>query len=204
GAYPDTPIEETVGAMWELVEAGKVRHLGLSEVNVEQLRRAVAVAPIASLQSEYSLLERSVEVDVLPVCEALGVGFVAFAPLMRGLIAHRFTDPEHLDPGDTRREGRYPRLQGESLDQNVKLAEAVWAVAARGALPPAVLARAGLLSRGAVPIPGARTTQHLEQNLGAVDFTLEPEDIESLEAVVGEGGAAQGQRLPGRTAVRAR
>ena len=197
---PDTPIEETVGAMWQLVGAGKVRHIGLSEVSAEELRRAMAEAPISSVQSEYSLLERSVERDVLPACEGLGVGFLAFAPLMRGLIARRFTDTDELDPGDTRRSGRYPRLQGEALGQNVRLAEAVWEVADRREVPPSVVALAWLLARGAIPIPGAKRVEHLEQNLRAIDLTLEPDEIASLEAVVGAGGAAEGQRLPSRPA----
>jgi len=197
---PDTPIEETVGAMSQLVEAGKVRHLGLSEVTVEQLRRAVAVAPISSLQSEYSLLERSVEDEILPACEALEVGFLAFAPLMRGLIARRFTKADDLEPGDTRRSGRYPRLHGESLDRNVELAEAVWKVAERRDVPPSVVALAWLVARGVVPIPGAKRVEHLEQNLRALDVTLEQADIAQLEAVVGPAGAAQGQRLPSRPA----
>jgi aryl-alcohol dehydrogenase-like predicted oxidoreductase len=200
---PDTPIEETVGAMRGLVEAGKVRNIGVCEVSVEQLRRAVAVAPIASVQSEYSLLERSVERDVLPVCEALGVGFMAFAPLMRGLIAHRFSRTQDLEPSDTRREGRYPRLHGESLARNVKLAEAIWKIAQQRDVPPSVVALAWLLHRGVVPIPGARTVEHLEQNLLAQDFGLEPGELAQLEAVVGEGGAAEGQRLPSRPAARA-
>jgi aryl-alcohol dehydrogenase-like predicted oxidoreductase len=161
------------------------------------------VAPIASVQSEYSLLERSVEHDVLPVCEALGVGFMAFAPLMRGLIARRFSRMQDLEPSDTRREGRYPRLHGESLDRNVKLAEAVWNIARQREVPPSVVALAWLMDRGVVPIPGARTVEHLEQNLLALDFGLEPDEVAQLEAIVGEGGAAQGQRLPSRPAARA-
>jgi aryl-alcohol dehydrogenase-like predicted oxidoreductase len=197
---PDTAIEETVSAMWQLVGAGKVRHIGISEVSAEQLRRAVGVAPITSVQSEYSLLERSVENDVLPTCEALGVGFLAFAPLMRGLIARRFTSADDLDPGDTRRAGRYPRLHGESLDRNVKLAEAIWQVADRRDAPPSVVALAWLIARDVVPIPGAKRVEHLEQNLRALQFTLKPEDVAQLEAVVGAGGGAEGQRLPSRPA----
>jgi aryl-alcohol dehydrogenase-like predicted oxidoreductase len=199
---PATPIEETVGAMWRLVEAGKVRHIGLSEVTTEQLRRGAAVAPIASVQSEYSLLERSVERDVLPLCESLGVGFLAFAPLMRGLIARRFTKTQELDRSDTRREGRYPRLHGQALDHNLKLVRTVWEIAGQRGVAPSVVALAWLLARGVVPIPGARTVEHLEQNLGALTFILEPEDLEVLDAVVGEGGAAEGQRLPSRPAAR--
>jgi len=195
---PATPIEETVSAMQELLEAGKIRHIGLSEVSAEQLRRAAGVAPISSVQSEYSLMERSVESEVLPACEELNVGFVAFAPLMRGLIARRFTGADQLDPGDTRRQGRYPRLSGMSLDQNLALARTVWEIGDRHGVPPSAVALAWLIRRGVVPIPGARTVEHLEQNLGALSLELLPDDVESLEAVVGEGGAAHGQRLPSR------
>jgi aryl-alcohol dehydrogenase-like predicted oxidoreductase len=195
---PYVPIEETVGAMHELVEAGKVRYLGLSEVTPEQLRRAAATAPIASLQSEYSLLERSVETEILPECERLGIGVLAFAPLMRGLIARRFTAGEDLDPSDTRRAGRYPRLHGDALVANRRLAGIVWAIAdARGA-PPAQVALAWLIERGVVPIPGARTMDHLEQNVAAVGLALTPDERERLEAAVGSGGSAHGRRLPAR------
>ncbi len=195
-----TPIEETVGAMHELVEAGKVRHLGLSEVSAEQLRRAVATAPITSVQSEYSLLERSVETEVLSECERLGVGFLAFAPLMRGLIARRFTDPSELDPEDTRREGRYPRLHAEALQRNLALAEAVWEIASRRSVPAAQVALAWLIGRGAVPIPGAKSAARVEQNAGAVGLRLDGAELAALDAVVGPGGAAHGQRLPSRPA----
>ncbi len=199
---PATPIEETVAAMRELVDAGKVRYIGLSEVTADQLCRAAAVAPITSVQSEYSLLERSVEKRVLPACGALRVGFVAFAPLMRGLIARRFTGADELDPSDTRRKGRYPRLQGRALDRNLELARTIWEIADRHAVAPSVVALAWLLAQGVVPIPGARTVEHLEQNLGALTLELQPEEVGSLEAVVGEGGAAHGRRLPPRPAPR--
>jgi aryl-alcohol dehydrogenase-like predicted oxidoreductase len=197
---PNTPIEETVRAMWELVEAGKARHIGLSEVTVEQLRRAAATAPIASVQSEYSLLERSVERDVLPACDALGIGFLAFAPLMRGLIARRFTVPQDLDATDSRRHGRYPRLDAEALEANRSLAEAVWRIARQRSVPPSQVALAWLLERGVVPIPGSKTVEHLEQNIDAVALALDPEERRSLNAVVGDEGGAYGQRLPSRPA----
>jgi aryl-alcohol dehydrogenase-like predicted oxidoreductase len=200
---PSTPIEETVGAMWELVEAGKIRHIGLSEVTVEELRRAAATAPIASVQSEYSLLERSVEREVLPACEGLGIGFLAFAPLMRGLIARRFTRPQDLGPTDSRRLGRYPRLHAEALDANRGLAETVWGIARHRSVPPSQVALAWLLERGVVPIPGAKTVEHLAQNFDAVALELHREERRTLDAVVAHGGSAYGQRLPSRPAPRA-
>lgn len=196
---PATPIEETVGAMSELVTDGKVRHLGLSEVTPAQLRRATQVATIATVQSEYSLLERGAEQEVLPECERLGVAFIAFAPLMRGLIARRFTDVHDLDPTDTRRRGSYPRLQGDALRDNVELARLVWEIADARSIPPSQVAIAWLLSRPyVIPIPGARTIPHLEQNLQAAGLELSVEERERLESVVGAGGSAAGERLPRR------
>jgi aryl-alcohol dehydrogenase-like predicted oxidoreductase len=195
---PATPIEDSIGAIAELVREGKVRHIGLSEVTPAELRRAVAVAPISSVQSEYSLLERSIEDELLPECERLGVGFLAFAPLMRGLVARRFTAVEELEPTDTRRAGRYPRLHAETLERNLDLARLVWEIADRRSLPPSQIALAWLVGRGAVPIPGAKTVRHLEQNLGALAVELSPEELGALDAVVGGGGAAHGERLPRR------
>jgi aryl-alcohol dehydrogenase-like predicted oxidoreductase len=195
---PATPVEETVGAMHELVVEGKVRHLGLSEATAEQLRRAVATAPITSLQSEYSLLERSVELEVLPECERLGIGFLAFSPLMRGLIARRFTTVEELDLTDTRRSGRYPRLQGDALNANRRLARVVWELADARRVPPSQIALAWLIERSVVPIPGAKTVEHLEQNLGAASIVLGEQERARLERAVGAGGAAEGERLPSR------
>jgi aryl-alcohol dehydrogenase-like predicted oxidoreductase len=197
---PQTPIEETVGAMQELVEAGKVRHLGLSEASADEIRRAAAVAPIATLQSEYSLLERGVEREILPVCKELGIAFLPFAPLMRGLIARRFTASEELDPRDTRRAGRYPRLHGEALAANRALAARVWAIADAHDTPPAAVALAWLLQRdpGVIPIPGSKRPGHLEENVAAARLELSPADLEALDQVVGAGGAAIGERLPPR------
>ena len=197
---PDVPVEETVGAMQGLVEAGKVRRIGLSEVSAEQIRRASEVARIASVQSEYSLLERSVEAEVLPECEARGIGFMAFAPLMRGLIARRFTNVEELDDSDTRRRGAYPRLAGSSLEKNLELAQMVWEIAdARGATP-AQVAIAWLLSRSpaVIPIPGTRSVERLEENLGAQELELNATERTRLDAVVGPAGHAEGDRLPRR------
>jgi aryl-alcohol dehydrogenase-like predicted oxidoreductase len=198
---PATPVEETVGAMRELVDAGKVRRLGLSEVTAAQLRSAAATAPIASVQSEYSLLERSVEAEVLPECERLGVAFLAFAPLMRGLIARRFTQVEELDSSDTRRRGRYPRLEGEALEANLGLARLVWEIADSRGVPPSQVAIAWLLGRSpaVIPIPGAKRVDHLEQNVSALELELAPDELERLGTVVGAGGGAVGRRLPKRT-----
>jgi aryl-alcohol dehydrogenase-like predicted oxidoreductase len=197
---PEVPIEETVGAMHELVTAGKVRRIGLSEVTAEQLRRAASVAPIATVQSEYSLLERAVEREVLPECERLGIAFLAFAPLMRGLIAHRFDSVDDLDLADNRRRGAYPRLQGDALAANLELARVIWGLADEHAVPPSQIALAWLLraSRLVIPIPGAKRLAHLEQNVGALGVELSAADLERLDAVVGRAGSPSGERLPRR------
>jgi aryl-alcohol dehydrogenase-like predicted oxidoreductase len=197
---PATPIEETVGAMQQLVLEGKVRHLGLSEVTADELRRAAATAPIATVQSEYSLLERSVEREVLPECVRLGVGFLAFSPLMRGLIARRFTSTDDLDSSDSRRAGRYPRLHGDALEANQRLAQVVWELADARGVPPAQIALAWLVAQDVVPIPGAKRVEHLEQNVGASAVALDADEHARLDAAVGAGGAAHGQRLPSRPA----
>jgi aryl-alcohol dehydrogenase-like predicted oxidoreductase len=197
---PDIPIEETVGAMHELVLAGKARRIGLSEVSADQIRRAASVAPIATVQSEYSLLERSVEREVLPECAGLDIAFIAFAPLMRGLIARRFTDVDQLDPTDARRQGAYPRLHGQPLRENLRLAQVVWELADERGATPSQVALAWLLGRSpsVIPIPGAKRIEHLEQNLGAAAVTLTGGELARLDAVVGVGGSASGDRLPRR------
>ena len=197
---PAVPIEETVGAMQELVTAGKVLRIGLSEVSAEQIRRASEIAPIVSVQSEYSLLERGVEAEVLPECEARGIGFMAFAPLMRGLIARRFTSVEELDDSDTRRRGAYPRLAGSSLEKNLELAQLVWETADARGTTPAQVAIAWLLSRSpaVIPIPGTRSIERLEENLGAQELKLNASERTRLDAVVGPAGHAEGDRLPRR------
>jgi aryl-alcohol dehydrogenase-like predicted oxidoreductase len=197
---PATPIEESVGGMHELVTEGKVRLLGLSECTAGELRRAAGAAPIATLQSEYSVLERSVEDEILPCCTDLGVSFMPFAPLMRGLIARRFRVADDLDPSDARRQGRYPRLSGEALDRNGALASVVWHVAdARGA-SPAQVALAWLLGRGPslVPIPGAARPEHVADNVGAAALELSPAEMAELDGIVGPSGSAFGERLPPR------
>jgi len=198
---PAIPIEETVGAMQALVDAGKVRLLGLSEASAEQIRRATSVAPIATLQSEYSILERAIEREILPACAELGIALLAFAPLMRGLLARRFRDLDDLDEQDSRRRGRYPRLQGEALRTNRELAARIWAIADGYAVGPAQVALAWLLQRddAVVPIPGAKRVPHLEDNVASGRLMLARSDIDALDALVGPAGTAAGERLPLRT-----
>ena len=189
-----TPIEETVGAMAELVAAGKVRYLGLSEARPEDIRRAHAVHPIAALQSEYSLFEREVEDDVLPLCRELGIGFVPFSPLGRGVLTGRFKSNADYDPSDDRTTGRYPRAGGDALVENARKAEIVAEVAARhpGATA-AQVALAWLVAQGTVPIPGTRNSARLEENLGSLALRLSAEDSSRLDDV----GQAAGDRYPG-------
>ncbi len=183
------PIEETVGAMAELVRAGKVRHLGLSEAAPATIRRAHAVHPIAALQTEYSLWTRDVEREILATTRELGIGFVAYSPLGRGFLTGRFRSAEFA-PGDGR--GRYPRFQGENLQRNLAIVDAVEAVATRRGVPAAQVALAWVLHRGedVVPIPGTKRVRYLEENVAAVDFRLEPDDVASLEAAAPVGATA--------------
>jgi len=187
---PLTPIEETVGAMAELVTAGKVRHLGLSEASAETIRRAHAVHPIAALQSEYSIWTRDPEGDILDTLRSLGIGLVAYSPLGRGFLAGRFTSPDELDEDDFRR--NHPRFQGENLERNKKLAERVQQIAQTKEATPAQIAIAWVLSRGddVVPIPGTRRRTYLEQNAAASDIELTAEDLAQLD----ELGDAAGDR----------
>src|ERR687885_1145435 len=166
------PIEETVGAMAELVQQGKVRHLGLSEAAPQTIRRAHAVHPITAVQSEYSLWSRDPEAGVLPTCRALGIGFVAYSPLGRGFLAGRFRSPDELDEGDFRRSG--PRFTGENLETNQRIAAKVRELAAEKSVTPAQLALAWVLARGEdiVPIPGTKRRSYLEQNAAAAAVTL--------------------------------
>ena len=170
---PNTPIEETVGAMAELVAEGKVRHLGLSEASAETIRRAHAVHPITAVQSEYSLWTRDVEDEILPTLEELGIALVAYSPLGRGFLSGRFTSPDELDEGDFRRYG--PRFTGENLKQNLALAERVKELAAEKGITPGQLALAWVLHRGEhiVPIPGTKRASYLEENLAAADVAAE-------------------------------
>ena len=195
---PNTPIEETVGAMAELVAAGKVRHLGLSEASAQTIRRAHEVHPIAAVQSEYSLWTRDVEAEIMPTLDELGIALVAYSPLGRGFLSGRFSSPEELDEGDFRRYG--PRFTGENLLENRKLAERVRELASEKQLTPGQLALAWVLARGEhiVPIPGTKRVSYLEENLAAADVQLSEEDVERIaEAVptaMGERYDEQGMR----------
>jgi aryl-alcohol dehydrogenase-like predicted oxidoreductase len=190
---PETPIEETIGALAELVHAGKIRWIGMSEARPPDLRRAAAVHPITSLQSEYSLLERGVEGEVLDTCEELGIGFLPFAPLVRGLLSGSLTPDRQLDEGDWRRAGRFPRVGPEHLEANAALATAVREIAEAHGATPAQVALAWLLGRRPwiVPIPGTKRIPYVEDNAGAADVRLDPADEERLE---GLAAAVEGPR----------
>jgi aryl-alcohol dehydrogenase-like predicted oxidoreductase len=188
---PNVPIEETVGAMAELVHAGKVRYLGLSEAAPETIRRAHAVHPITAVQTEYSMWSRDPEAGVLPTCRELGIGFVPYSPLGRGFLSGRFTSPDDLDQSDFRRHG--PRFSGENLDANLRLAAKVAEIAEDKGVTPAQLALAWVLAQGndLVPIPGTKRRKYLEENAAAVDVELTREDLKRIEA---ELPAAAGER----------
>jgi aryl-alcohol dehydrogenase-like predicted oxidoreductase len=188
---PNVPIEETVGAMAELVEQGKVRHVGLSEAAPDTIRRAHAVHPITALQTEYSLWTRDVEAEVLPTCRELGIGFVPYSPLGRGFLSGRFKSPEDLDQGDFRRHG--PRFTGDNLEANLELAGKVAQIAREKGITPAQLALAWVLAQGddVVPIPGTKRRKYLEDNAGAADIALSDEDLARIDA---ELPAAAGDR----------
>ncbi|MFG1704637.1 aldo/keto reductase [Nonomuraea sp. M3C6] len=185
---PTTPVEETMGALAELVEAGKVGHVGLSEVSARTLRLACAVHPVTAVQSEYSLFSRAPEQEVLPACEELGVGFVAYSPLGRGILGGTIRGRGELASGDWRRGN--PRFQEGNLDRNVALADAVAALAAEHDLSAAQLALAWLMHQGAVPIPGSRRAGNVRANAAAADVTLAKEVVSRLEELVPPGAAA--------------
>jgi aryl-alcohol dehydrogenase-like predicted oxidoreductase len=188
---PKVPIEETVGAMAELVTAGKALHLGLSEAAPETIRRAHAVHPITAVQTEYSLWTRDPEAEILPTCRELGIGFVPYSPLGRGFLSGRFKSPEELDEDDFRRSA--PRFTGENLDANLKLAAKVEEIATEKGIASAQLAIAWVLAQGEdlVPIPGTKRRSYLEQNAGAVDVELTDEDLARIDAELPE---AAGER----------
>lgn len=189
------PIEDTVGAMARLIDQGKVRYLGLSEASVETIRRAHATQPIAALQTEYSLWSRDVESQILPLTVELGIGFVAYSPLGRGIFGGEVTGPDSLAEGDRRRD--HPRYQGDNLARNLKLVEPVRDLAAGRGCTTAQIALAWLLSRAEniFAIPGTRRMAHLEANAAAADITLSQDEISQLdEAIV--PGAAEGTRYP--------
>jgi aryl-alcohol dehydrogenase-like predicted oxidoreductase len=179
---PNVEIEETVGAMAELVQQGKVRHIGLSEAAPETIRRAHAVHPITAVQTEYSMWSRDPEDEVLPTCRELGIGFVPYSPLGRGFLSGRFKSPEELDENDFRRHG--PRFTGENLDANLKLAAKVAEIAEEKGITPAQLALAWVLAQGEdlVPIPGTKRRKYLEENASAVDVELTHHDLARIEA----------------------
>jgi len=178
---PNVPIEETVGAMAELVGQGKVRYLGLSEAAGATVRRAVTVHPIAALQTEYSLWTRDIEDEHLPVCRELGVGLVAYSPLGRGFLTGKIQTVDDLDPNDWRRTN--PRFQGENLEKNLVLAERIRTIAGAKGCTPAQLALAWLLAQGrdVVPIPGTRSIQRLDENAGACQVALSADDLNEIE-----------------------
>lgn len=186
----NTPIEETVGAMAELVAAGKVRHLGLSEASPATIRRAHAVHPISSLQTEYSLWSREPEDDVLPTVRELGISFVAYSPLGRGFLSGQIRAPEDLAEDDFRRQN--PRFQGENFARNLELVERVRAIADGKGVTASQLALAWVLSRGddIVPIPGTKRRSYLEENVAAVEVELTPAEIDDIESVFPKGAIA--------------
>jgi aryl-alcohol dehydrogenase-like predicted oxidoreductase len=192
---PNTPIEETVGAMAELVKAGKVRYLGLSEASAQTLRRAVKVHPITALQTEYSLWTRDPEQEILATCRELGIGFVAYSPLGRGFLTGQFRQFEDLPADDYRRNS--PRFQGENFQKNLNLVQRVEELAREKGCKPSQLALAWVLAQGndIVPIPGTKRRKYLEENVGALDVKLSKEDLRRIDEVFPPEAAA-GDRYP--------
>jgi aryl-alcohol dehydrogenase-like predicted oxidoreductase len=194
------PIEETVGAMAELVEQGKVRHLGLSEASPDTIRRAHAVHPISALQTEYSLWTRDPEDGVLPTVRELGIGFVAYSPLGRGFLSGAITRPEDLAEDDFRR--RNPRFQGENFDKNLELVDRVREIAVEKHVTPGQLALAWLLARGEdiVPIPGTKRRAYLEENAAASEIELGDDDLVRIDEAA-PAGATAGERYPDMSSI---
>jgi aryl-alcohol dehydrogenase-like predicted oxidoreductase len=192
---PDTPIEETVGAMAELVREGKVRFLGLSEASAENIRRAHAVHPITALQSEYSLWTRDPEEEILPLCRGLGIGFVPYSPLGRGFLTGKIQKPEDLSEDDYRRTS--PRFQEENFQRNLDLVKRVEEIARAKHCTPAQLALAWVLAQGTeiVPIPGTKRRKYLQENIGALDIELTREDLDRIDEVAPKDSFA-GSRYP--------
>ncbi len=191
------PIEETVGAMAELVRAGKVRYLGLSEAAPATIRRAHAVHPVSALQTEYSLWSRDPEDEILPTCRELGIGFVPYSPLGRGFLTGRFQKPEDLPADDYRR--NHPRFQGENFSKNLELVKKVEEIAREKGCTPGQLALAWVLAQGkdVVPIPGTKRRKYLEENVGALEVKLSTKDLQRIDGVSPKGAAA-GSRYPER------
>jgi aryl-alcohol dehydrogenase-like predicted oxidoreductase len=192
---PATPIEETIGAMAQLVQEGKIRHIGLSEASPQTLRRAMKVYPIAALQTEYSLWSRDPEEEILPTCRELGVGFVAYSPLGRGFLTGQFTRLEDLPADDYRRNS--PRFQGENFQKNLDLVHRVEEIAKQKNCKPAQLALAWVLAQGKdiAPIPGTKRRKYLEVNVAALDVKLTEEDLRRIDEIFFTGAAA-GPRYP--------
>ena len=196
----NTPIEDTVGAMAELVQQGKVRYLGLSEAAAGTIRRAVKVHAISALQTEYSLWTRDVEEAILPTCRELGIGFVAYSPLGRGFLTGQVRRVEDLAPDDFRR--RSPRFQGENFQKNLQLVERVQQLATEKGCTPGQLALAWLLAQGRdiLPIPGTKRLKYLEENVGAMQVHLSDQDLRRIDDAAPKGAAA-GQRYPDMSTV---
>jgi aryl-alcohol dehydrogenase-like predicted oxidoreductase len=197
-----TPIEETIGAMADLVRAGKVRHLGMSEAAPQTIRRAHAVHPITALQTEYSLWSRDPEDEILPTVRELGIGFVAYSPIGRGFLSGRFKTIDDLEAADYRRQS--PRFQGENFERNLDLVRRIEEIARSKGVTPAQLAITWVLSQGddIVPIPGSKSIAHLEENIAAVEIELTPDELTKIDEVAPKGVAA-GDRYPSMAAVNA-
>lgn len=197
---PEVPVEETWGAMKELVDAGKVRFLGISEAAPQTIRRAHEVHPVSALQTEYSLWSRDVEDKILPTCRELGIGFVAYSPLGRGFLTGQFQRFEDLPEGDYRRNS--PRFQGENFQRNLELVDRVREISEQKDVEPSQLALAWLLHRGEdiVPIPGTKRREYLEENAAAVEIELTSEDLTRIDEVAPKGAAA-GERYPDMSSV---
>jgi aryl-alcohol dehydrogenase-like predicted oxidoreductase len=193
-------IEETVGAMKELVDAGKVRYLGLSEAAPQTIRRAHAVHPITALQTEYSLWERDPEEEILPTVRELGIGFVAYSPLGRGFLSGRYRSADDFSEGDFR--GALPRFQGKNMERNLELVDRVKEIADEKGVTPGQLALAWVLAQGEdiVPIPGTKRVSYIEENAAAAEISLTPEDLERLEEIA-PAGAAAGDRYPDMSSI---
>jgi aryl-alcohol dehydrogenase-like predicted oxidoreductase len=192
---PNTPIEDTVGAMTRLVEQGKIRHIGLSEAGIETIRRAHKVHPITALQTEYSLWTRDPEDGILDVCRELGIGFVAYSPLGRGFLTGQIKSLDDLAPDDYRR--RSPRFQGENFKKNLELVGRIEAMAAEKGCTPAQLTLAWVLAQGEdiVPIPGTKRRKYLEENAAALDVVISPQERKRIDEIAPQGVAA-GMRYP--------
>ena len=195
-----TPIEDTVGAMAELVQAGKVKHLGLSEASPATIRRAHAVHPITALQSEYSLWSRDPEGELLSTLRELGIGFVPYSPLGRGFLTGQFKTPEDIPEGDFRRNN--PRFQGDNFHKNLKLVEEIRTMATEKNATPGQLALAWVLAQGndIVPIPGTKRTSYLRENVGAAEVVLTSEDLQRLDKIAPKD-IAEGERYPDMSSI---